>query len=326
MKRFVLLSSFLISVLLAYAQFDTNYVHLTKNQFSVYPMAESAYMQLSFRDLDITKGAYSSTLTSRNVTSIGFGMSFYRIGFSLSFQIPHSNIPGLKDAKAFSFAGGYSFQRLYGELRYRDYQGFQKTDIIHDSINGEIELRKDIHLRQLGVALNYFFSKKYNFDANFKNYNVQRKSAVSLLVLAGANRFDINGKYLFVDSLGYVSDVELVKEFDVYSFKFAPGAAFSLTYKGFYISSLLAIGATYNKSNLYGNNLHQKVTTWAPVIEARAVSGYNTTKWFTSVSLNIENDYFFYDIVDLSVLNVFFNFKVGYKFNSKYLGKVGKYL
>ena len=312
--------------LLSYGQFDSNYVHLTKGQFSVYPMAESAFMQLTFKDLNFNDGYYSSTLTSRSVTSVGFGMSFYRIGFSFSFQIPHSNIPGLKESKAFSFAGGYSFRHLYGELRYRDYEGFQKTDIIHDSLLGSIELRKDIHLKQLGVSVDYFFSKKYNFDAAYKNYNVQKKSGASFLLMAGANRFDLSGNYLLVDSLEHTSEIQYVREFDVFSFKLAPGGAFTLTTKGMYLSALLAVGATYNKNNFYGDQSHKKVTTWAPVVEARAVVGYNSTKWFASLSLNIENDYFFFDKVDLSIMNLFFNIKAGYKFDARHLGKLGKYL
>ena len=326
MFRLVLFMVFFANSLLSFGQFDTNYVHLTKGQFSVYPMAESAFMQLTFKDLEFDKGYYSSTLTSRNVTSIGFGMSFYRVGFSLSFQLPHSNIPGLEEAAAFSFAGGYSFRHLYGELRYRDYEGFQKSDLVHDSLLGSIELRKDVRLRQLGVSLDYFFSKKYNFDAAFKNYNVQSKSAATFLLMAGANRFDVSGKYLFRDTLNYTSEIELVREFDVYSFKIAPGGAATLTFKGVYISALLAVGATYNKNNFYGDELHTKVTTWAPVIESRAVVGYNSTKWFASFSLNIENDYFFFEKVDLSIMNVFFNLKAGYKFDAKHLGKIGKYL
>ena len=326
MLRTFFLTVFTVLSLLSYAQFDTNYVHLTKGQFSVYPMAESAFLQLTFKDLEFEKGYYSSTLTSRSVTSIGFGMSFYRIGFSLSFQLPHSDIPGLRESAAFSFAGGYSFRHLYGELRYRDYEGFQKTDFIQDSLLGVIELRKDIRLRQLGVSVDYFISKKYNFDAAFKNYNVQKKSGATILLMAGANRFDVTGKYLFFDSLNYTSDIELVREFDVYSFKFAPGGAFTLTANGLYISALLAVGTTYNKNNFYGDDSHRKVTTWAPVIEGRAVAGYNSTKWFASLSLNVENDYFFFDRVDLSIMNVFFNLKAGYKFDAKHLGKIGKYL
>ncbi len=326
MLRLSLVLSFLFSVIIVQAQFDTNYVHLTKNQFTAYPMGETAYMELHFKDLEFNDGIYTSTLTSRNTTSIGFGMSFSRLGFSFSFQIPYSDIPELKNSKAFNFAGGYSYHRFYGELRYRDYSGFQKMDIIHDSIKGDIHLRKDIKMRQLGVVVDYFFSKKFNFDASYKNYNVQKKSAASFLLMAGVNKYDISGNYLFWDSLHYTSDIEFIRDLDIWEIKFAPGGAFTLIYKGFYTSSMVALGMSYNNNTFYGDINSQHVSTWAPVFEARAVLGYNTMKWFASLSLNIENDYFFYDKVDLSVTNVFFNLKAGYKFNSKYLGKLGKYL
>ncbi|MCK5857120.1 MAG: DUF4421 family protein [Bacteroidales bacterium] len=324
-RYFLLFLFFFVSLVSAKAQFDTNYVHLTKNQFTLYPMAESAYLELQFEDPEFKKGVYQSKLTSRVSTSVGFGMSFYRIGFSFSFQIPYSNIDELKNSEAFSFAGGYSYHRFYGELRYRDFKGFQKSDLMHDSL-GEVQIRKDIELRQVGVALNYFFSKKYNFDANFKNYNIQKKSAVSLFIMGGANRYDISGKYLIIDTLNYASEIDMVRDLDVWSFKAAPGVAFSLTHKGFYTSGLFGIGVSYNKNNLFGDENKETVNTWAPIVETKMVVGYNNQKWFTSLSLNIERDYFFFDRVNLSVANVFFNFKVGYRFNAKYLGKLGKYL
>lgn len=326
MQRSLFLLLFTLTIVTAKGQFDTNFVHITKNQFTVYPMVETAFMELHFTDLDIGDGLYTSRLTSRNTTSVGFGMSFQRIGFSLSFQIPYSDIPELKNSKALSFSGGYSYHRFYGEFRYRNYAGFQKSSIVRDSIIGDVHLRKDVKLRQIGVLANYFFSKKYNFDASFKNYNVQKKPAATFLLLAGANRFDILGKYLLWDSLQYASDIELIREMNIWEIKFAPGAAYTVTYKGLYISSMFALGVSYNMNHLYGDEKKERVNNWAPVFEARAVAGYNSTKWFVSLSFNIENDYFFYNKVDLSVVNLFFNLKGGLKFNSKHLGKLGKYL
>jgi len=326
MFRYLIFILIMLSTIISKAQFDTNYVHLTKNSFSAYPMAETAYMELRFSDLDVDNKIYSSTLTSRNTTSLGFGMSFYRVGFSLSFQLPITNVPELENSQAFSFAGGYSYHRFYGELRYRHYKGFQKSILIHDSLKGDVHIRKDIEMRQIGVALDYFFSKKYNFDASYKNYNVQKKSAATFLLIGGINRYDIFGKYLFSDSMRYASSIKFVREMDVWAFKLAPGGAFTLTYRGLYLSSLASLGVAYNNSNMFGDDNKVNVNSWAPAFEARAVIGYNSTKWFASLSLNIENDYFFYDKIDLSVANVYFNLKAGYKFNSKYLGKLGKYL
>jgi len=45
-----------------------------------------------------------------------------------------------------------------------------------------------------------------------------------------------------------------------------------------------------------------------------------------SLSLNDEDDYFFFDIIELSIMNLFFNLKSGCKIDAKYLDKLGKYL
>ena len=176
------------------------------------------------------------------------------------------------------------------------------------------------------MALDYFFSKKYNFDAAYKNYNSQKKSAVTFLIMAGANKYDIKGRYLINDTSSVISDIDLIRDLDVLSVKFAPGVAATLVYRNFYISSLFAMGASYNINTIFGDDNNVKVNSFAPVLEIRTVVGYNSTKWFTSLSINSENDFFFYDKVNMSVANVFLNFKIGYKFNSKYLGKIGKYL
>jgi hypothetical protein len=106
----------------------------------------------------------------------------------------------------------------------------------------------------------------------------------------------------------------------------APGIAFTLVFKGAYLSALVAGGANYNRIFLFGDGTKQFKTTFAPAIENRIVLGYNSSKWFGSLSFNLENDFFLFDKIDLSAMNVYFNIKVGYKFSSRYLGKLGKYL
>ena len=326
MFRFALLVFAMIFARIGYAQFDTSYVHVTRNQFSIYPMAETAYLQTNFSALIPNELPFKSNLKSRTTTSLGFGMSFYRFGFSLSFQLPVTDIPELKKYTAFSFAGGYSYRRFYGELRYRNYRGFEENIVDTSNTQSEYNLRKDIKLRQIGVALYYFTARKYNFDAAFKNYNVQRKSAASFLVIAGGSRFDMSGKYLITDTNHITSDISFVREMDVYSFKLVPGGAFTLVYRNFYLSAMLGVGVNHNTLHIYGDNNKRKKNNFAPVIETRGVIGYNSTNWFASLSLNIEDDFFYYTDVEFSVVNVFFNLKAGYKFDSKYLGKLGKYL
>jgi uncharacterized protein YkuJ len=306
-------------------RFDTNYVHLTRQRFAVYPMAETAYLTMNFKDLNVGDG-HESTLKSRTTTSLGFGVSFYRIGFSFLYQIPVTSIPELKNSKAYSFAGGYSLYHFYGELRYRMYNGFEEQQYLNDSLKGGLIVRKDIKLRQIGAVAYFFTAKKYNFDAAFKNYNVQKKSAVSFMLVGGGNRFDISGKYLFQDSTNFAFDITKVRDVDIYSFKLAPGIAFTLVFKGIYLSSILAVGANYNRLYMFGDGEEDFKTTFAPDIENRIVLGYNSNRWFGSLSFNLENDYFLFDKIDLSAMNIYFNIKMGYKFSSKYLGKLGKYL
>ncbi|RLD40270.1 MAG: hypothetical protein DRI86_15540, partial [Bacteroidetes bacterium] len=78
--RLVFLVIFIISSLQVEAQFDTNYVHKTKNQFMVYPLLESANTTMYYDYINADNSKTSLTYTSRDFNSIGFGASFYRLG------------------------------------------------------------------------------------------------------------------------------------------------------------------------------------------------------------------------------------------------------
>jgi len=320
-----LVFSFILFVLASsvFAQFDTNYVHKTKNQFMVYPLLESANTTMYYDYTNKDNSVTSLTYTSRDFNSLGFGASFYRLGFSLSFELPSTNIPELKDHKAFNFKGGYSYRRLYGEMKIRSYNGVEEHIVNSDSNYSATKIRLDIKMRQYGIQVYYFFARKYNYDANFKNYNIQKKSAVSPYLNMGTNYYFTTGDYLLSDST-YKST--FITKFENYSLRIMPGFSFSLVHKNFYFASMGGIGLSLNRNYLRFNKNSEDNWSISPIYEFNSSIGYSNTSWFITLVLSFEFDNVVYGTEHLGAVHKLLSFKVGKRFNSKYLGKIGKYL
>ena len=321
--RIILSIMFLLVSTVLSAQFDTNYVHKTKNQFMAFPLLESANTTMYYDLVNADKSNTSASYSSRNFNSIGFGASFYRLGFSFSFELPTTNIPELKGKKAFNFKGGYSYRKFYGELKIRSYNGVEEYQFGPDSNSTISKLRLDIKMRQYGVQVYYFFSKKYNYDANFKNYNIQKKSAISPYFNMGNNYYYTIGNNLFSDT---ATSYEFLTKIQNYSLRFIPGFSFSIVYKHLYFSAMGGIGVAINRNIVDVDKENYKSWNLTSIYELNAAIGYSNPSYFITLVYSYE-----YDNVKIASKNIgakhnLLSFKMGKRFNSKYLGKIGKYL
>ncbi len=289
----------------------------------VYPLFESANTTMYYDYVNADNSKTSITYTSRNFNSIGFGVSFYRLGFSLSFELPSTNIPELKNHKALNFKGGYSYRRLYGEMKIRRYNGVEEHIVNSDSNYSDTRIRLDIKMRQYGAQVYYFFSKKYNYDANFKNYNIQKKSAISPYLNIGTNYYYTTGNYLLTDSS---SSFAFITKFQNYSLRIMPGFSFSLVHKHLYIAAMGGVGAALNRNTVHLGQNSNEYWSVSPIYEFNAAAGYSTTSWFITLVLSYEFDNVNYKTENLAARHQLLSFKVGKRFNDKYLGKIGKYL
>ena len=321
--RFISIIVFIVATYSLQAQWDTNYVHKTKNQFMIYPLLESANTTMYYDYVNADNSTTSLTYTSRDFNSIGFGASFYRLGFSLSFELPATNIPELKNHKAFNFKGGYSYRKLYGEIKIRNYNGVEEHIVKSDSNYAATKIRLDIKMRQYGAQIYYFFAKKYNYDANFKNYNIQKKSAVSPYVNIGTNYYYTTGDYLLTDSS---ENFAFITKFQNYSLRLMPGFSFSLVYKHYYFAAMGGVGAALNRNTVHLAQNSNEYWSISPIYEFNAALGYSTTSWFVTLVLSYEFDNVNYGREHLAARHNLLSFKIGKRFNSKYLGKIGKYL
>ena len=329
MKKIITILFLIIVSNVIFAQFDSTYVQITRKKFIVSPLYEFYKSRYRIRnvvyDNDEAYKEVEQTYSSKSNIYLGVGFSFYRIGFSVSFLLPYSNVPELKNTKSFSFMGGYSVKKFYGELRYRSYSGFEKDiyTYTNDTVIADYTINKDIHFQQLGGMLYYFSSKKYNYDANYKNYNIQKKSAITPLFIGGVNYFDIKGEFEIIDSL----KTEFVnREINVFSIKVGGGLAGTLVYHKFYATVLSYLGTSLNSNRIKEDNNLETYTKIYPSFEFRSSLGYNSNGFIAAFTFAYDNDLIYFKPNKIGINNFYMSVKIGYKFNSKHLGRIGKYL
>ncbi len=314
---------------MASAQFDTNYVHITRRKFTITPIYEMYKSRYRINnvifDNDTAYKEVEQTYSSKNNLYLGVGVSFYRIGFSISFLLPYSNIPELKNTKSFSFIGGYSAKKFYGEFRYRNYNGFEKDVYIstQDSDKAEYTISKNVHIQQMSGLIYYFSSKRYNYDANFKNYNIQKKSAITPLIVGGVNYIDIKGEFEIIDSS---SIKNVYRNINVLAFKTGAGIAGTIIYHKFYATVMSFIGASVNRNKISDNITTKNYTKIYPSLEIKTSTGYNSNRFIASFTFAYDNDLVYFKPTKIGINNFYIGFKLGYKFSYKYLGRASKYL
>lgn len=327
--KLILLISIVFLSKLSTAQFDTNYVHLTKDKFIVSPIFEFYKTRFNLSDLNNPspddENFTQKSFSTKNNLYLGIGMSFYRLGVSISFLLPHSNVPELKKSKSFSFVGGYSLKKIYGELRWREYAGFQEQIATYkkDSVSYEYSINNDNHYLQFGGALYYFTADKFNYDANFKNYNTQKKSAISPLFFTNINYYRIKANIEFNDTTTTIKALETAK---ITSIKLGTGLSGVYVYKSLYLALLTNLGASFKDNRVSENVFFDSSNSVHPYFEFKTSLGYNSNKYIAAFTFSYDNDFVYLKPNKVGINNFYMNFKIGYKFDSKYLGKAAKYL
>lgn len=311
-----------------YSQLDTNYIFQSRKKFSVFPIFQlyktSYDLQLKEQGRNESIESIEKKFYTKTNLYLGFGMSFYKIGFSLLFKLPYSNIPELQNTKAFAFAGGFAYSKTYSEIKYKHYKGLQEETLTknRDSTTISNRIEENLETKQASLMVYYIASKKFRYNAAFKNYNIQKKSTAAFVFGGGINMYNLNGDLDLVDTISN-SESFLAKNTRIYSIKLLPGATGILTYKRFFISLFALAGPVYNYYMLDDTETRHQFNS---TIELRSALGYNNSKFFASISFNYDNDRVVLQKNNLDISNYMLNFKIGIKLNSKYLAKIGPYL
>jgi len=319
-----------ISVTTSKAQFDTAYVHLTKNKFSVIPLFE--YYKSNMNIIEFAPEAnYPDNQTGRSFSAksnlyVGIGLSFQRFGFSLSFQLPQTDIPELKESRSMSFIGGFAYRKFYAEMHYLNYNGFlEKTFTFeNDSIIEQTRIAKETEYQQLGGELYYFTARKYNYDANFKNYNIQKKSAISPVGILGLNYYSL---YASAENFDTLQEVDINRTVRIFSAKLGAGLAGTLVYHERWFAGGVAIfGLSVNRNQLIGGENNKPSVNVLPFSELNFAMGYNSLKFYIALNYMYNNNRVYFFKNKIGIHDHYVTLKFGYRFNSKFLGKAAKYL
>ncbi len=201
MIRHIIALLLVLSSFWGYSQFDTAYVYVNKKTFSIASISEfyKTSYHIKYNKNDAFQNALpddvKNSYYTQNSLYTGVGFSFKRLGFSILFRLPYTNTNRLKHAKSFAFSGGYSFSRLYGELNIKLFEGLIKETVIGKKENQEVvsDVKSQLQTSHIEGMLYYFSSGKFNYDASFKNFHIQKKSAVSFTLGYGIAYHNIEG-------------------------------------------------------------------------------------------------------------------------------------
>jgi len=279
-------------------------------------------------EFDHLNGKFGKSYSARSNLYIGLGVSFKRLGFSLSFRLPYTDIPELKESTSLSFIGGYSYRKFYAELNFMSYEGFLEKTFTTDDFDPTEETKIALHskYRQIGGELYYFSSKKYNYDANFKNFNIQKKSAISPAGVMGLKYYNLLSSAESFDTLTSPKDIS--RNVKVYSAKMGIGLAGTLVYnERWYLSIIGIFGYALNRNQITGGEVLPEPTIKAlPSTEINVSMGYNYHKFYITMVYVFNNDLIYFYDNKIAINNHYASLRFGYRFNSKFLGKAEKYL
>ncbi len=313
-----------------FAQFDTSFVHINKETFSVASITEFYTTSYHIKYNKTDDGNVSlpenveNSYHSQNSLYTGLSFSFKRLGFTLSFRLPYMDNKKLKDSKSFVFSGGYSFRRLYGELNVKRFDGLMKKTIYHqeDDIEEITDIREKLRVTHVEGMLYYFNSGRFNYDASFKNFHMQKKSAVSFSTGYGLAYHDFKGKMdvvkLISDSVGQTE-----KRTQILSTKLLPGIGTVFVVEDFYLAVNTLLGLSLNYNLL--DSEKSKFTIF-PNLMIKSAIGYNHKRFFVSLMFTYENDLIPLSYNDLSIRNYAFQIKLGYRISNRYLFKLERFL
>ncbi len=320
----------LLSSLWGYSQFDTTFVYINKKTFSVSSISEFyktsyhiKYNRQGNSQISLPHNVKNNYYTQNSLYT-GVGFSFKRLGFSILFRLPYTNTNKLKQAKSFAFSGGYSFSRLYGELNIKQFKGLIKETITHTNDNEEIisDIKSQLRTSHIQGTLYYFSSKKFNYDASFKNFHIQKKPAVSFSLGYGIGYHDIEGKMdvvkLSSDSVGQAE-----KRTQILSNKILPGISGVFVKNHFYLAANTFIGMSLNYNLI--DNKDDRFSLY-PNLIIKSALGYNKRDFSVALTFVYENDLIPLSYNDLSIRNYTVQLKIGYKISNHRLWKFQRFL
>lgn len=302
-----------------HAQTDSlreEYIESFPDKFFIWPVIKKR--QLSF-EIDNKADKIEKLRYKPNSSfNAGVGMYLFEVGVELTFAVPiderSTNTFGaseVRDLQA-NFLG-----RNWGvDLYTQRYSGFYVPNPNQSASDAFIK-RSDIELRNTGLNVLYSLNKeKFSLKASYNYSERQLKSAGSFIITGTLNTFRLQADSSILTPVnGITTTAPAFRQFRYTALSVAPGYAYSLIYKSFFLSGVFSFGPAHYWLMDTGQDgdvqYDISINTFA---DARVAVGYNGDRFFGGMSFITQSRNIHFD--EINFVNGSYGFKllVGYRF------------
>jgi hypothetical protein len=295
------------------------YIKSFPDHFFIWPVIKQR--KLDFEITDVKGDEYTLGYKSNKPFSFGVGMYLFELGFELAFAVPldeqSKKIYGESDARDIQLN---ILGKKWGiDAYFQQYDGFYIEDPgIKVPANTPYPQRADIQTQNLGLTLNYIFnSNKFSFRSAYNFAERQLRSAGSFVLFGSLNSFKVEG-----DSALIGPDYESIygTSAGIYRSRttvlgVAPGYAYNLIYKGFFLNGTLAVGPAQNWISYQledGPERHRSRLN--AFVALRIAIGFNGDRVFGGLTFTNEGRSAKFENLEVSSTNSAFKMLIGYRF------------
>ncbi|MDZ4715956.1 MAG: DUF4421 family protein [Cytophagales bacterium] len=298
------------------------YIKSYPDKFFLWPVIKQR--SLAFRLEDPSPGGKNVEFKPNNAYGLGVGMYLFDLGVELVFAIP---VAERKEAaygktRATDLQLNILSQRWGADAVYQRYKGFYVSNPVTPvPVNGTFPLRPDIVTENLGVSGVYVVNpNKFSLRSSFTFADRQLKSHGAFLLSGTFNSFQIDADSAILDPT-YTALLGLTntfKSFDYRTYSVAPGYAYNLVIKNFFVSALFALGPAvqeFHYRDLAGvDHAETRINSF---VDGRLAVGYSNDRFFAGITAATQLRNVVFDNVRFGSTSSTFRILFGWRFREE---------
>ena len=291
------------------------YVQSFPDKFFLWPVLKKR--QLSFEvdnQSDLNEKLSYKPNSSFNA---GLGMYLFEVAVEFTFAVPiderSTNTYGASDVR--DLQANFLGKNWGVDLYSQKYSGFYVPNPNPGtSLSDAYIKRSDIELRNTGMNVVYAVNRnKFSLKAAYNYSERQLKSAGSFIISGTLNTFQLQADSSILTSDPTASPA--FRQFRYTALSVAPGYAYSLIYKSFFLNGVVSLGpAHYWLMDTGRDGAEQYDISINTCADIRLALGYNGDRIFGGMSFITQSRNIRFDDIRFNNGNYTFKLLVGYRF------------
>jgi len=300
-----------------YDSIRSKYIKSYPDHFFLWPVIKQRRLDFELQRISNRKDAMA--FKSNKPFSLGVGMYLFELGVEIAFAVPlneqSKTIYGESNTRDFQIN---AFGKRWGaDAHYQKYDGFYIDDLTKQVASGTpYPQRPDINTRNVGITGNYVLnSKKFSFRSAYNFAERQLRSAGTFVIFASLNGFKTSGdSALLGERQSRFGEDAYIREIKFNTFGVAPGYAYNLIYKGFFLNGTLAFGPAHNWISYTRDDQTKHSTKIDAFATIRISMGFNGDRFFGGLTFASQGRSAKFEDVMLNSSNTSFKILFGYRF------------